>query len=363
MTIECHSRVPIPYIPAKAGIPPFVIPAKAGIEYNKRNTKNGKAQRMATKKRVAISIGDMNGIGPHLALLAHNRVKTLVDPVYCVDDAMMAQAAKLLRLSVPKDFTTVSPQAQPFTVTPGSIDASSGAYAFASFQCAVDLAKEGKADAVCTLPVHKKAWELAGVPYKGHTDALRDFFQKEAIMMLGCEAMYVALFTEHIPLKDVPSHIEQSKLTRFLVDFYRTARPQRTVAVLGLNPHAGDGGVLGNEEEVIAASIRQAVQTIRTTLAASYPLPSPLFTEPLVPDVAFTPHMRTRYTHYVAMYHDQGLAPLKALYFEESINVSLNLPILRTSVDHGTAFDIAYQGKKVSTRSYLQAIGYIVKHG
>jgi len=149
-------------------------------------------------------------------------------------------------------------------------------------------------------------------------------------------------------------------LTRFLIDFYRTAQPTSTVAVLGLNPHAGDDGVLGDEEVIIQSAIDNATNTIREKSSTHYPLPTTLFTNPLVPDIAFTPHIRRRYTHYVAIYHDQGLAPLKALHFDEGINVSLNLPILRTSVDHGTAFDIAYQGRKVHALSYINAVRYIL---
>jgi 4-hydroxythreonine-4-phosphate dehydrogenase len=122
------------------------------------------------------------------------------------------------------------------------------------------------------------------------------------------------------------------------------------IAVLGLNPHAGDDGVLGDEERIIKKAIANAHQAIGKRV----------FTDPLVPDVAFVPHTRAHYTFYVAMYHDQGLTPLKALYFDEGINISLNLPILRTSVDHGTAFDIAYRGKKLSNLSYLNAVRYIV---
>ncbi len=315
-------------------------------------------------KRVAISIGDLNGIGIQLALENHETIRQIVDPVYCIDDTMLGQAAKLLGMKIPGGFTTVEPFAEAFTIRPGEVDAASGAYSYASFVHAVGLARAGLADAVTTLPIHKKAWEMAGIGYKGHTDALRDFFDAEAIMMLGCPRMYVALYTEHIPLREVADSIEEAKLTRFLVDFYRTARPQSTVAVLGLNPHAGDNGVLGNEERIIEAAIRNANQTIHHPPSTIHHQPSTInhepFTGPLVPDVAFTPNVRKHYTHYVAMYHDQGLAPLKALHFDEGINVSLNLPILRTSVDHGTAFDIAYKGETLNSLSYINAVKYVV---
>ncbi len=305
-------------------------------------------------KKIAISIGDLNGIGIQLALENHAAVARMVAPVYCIDARMLSAAADRLGVSVPDDFVTVAPFADPFTIQPGTVDTMSGTYSYASFVHAVALARNGVVDAVVTLPIHKKAWALAGITYTGHTDALRDFFDAKAMMMLGCPEMYVALYTEHIPLRAVPDRIQEADLTRFLVDFYRTAGPQSPVAVLGLNPHAGDDGILGDEEQIIQAAIHHANSTIGGS--------AKVFVGPLVPDVAFVPHVRRRYTHYVAMYHDQGLAPLKALYFDAAINISLNLPILRTSVDHGTAFDIAYRGSSLNHTSYLNAIRYVAAH-
>ena len=300
-------------------------------------------------KTVAISIGDLNGIGIQLALENHHIISKIVEPVYCIDKNMLEQAAKKLHLTIPNDFKTLETIAPSFEIEPSTVSKESGAYAYASFVKAVELARNKKVDAICTLPIHKKAWELAGIKYKGHTDALRDFFNAKAIMMLGCSKMYVALFTEHIPLKAVANSINEKDLTRFLIDFYHTAQPTKQVGVLGLNPHAGDDGVLGNEETIIQEAINNAHNQIGKEI----------FSSPLVPDIAFTPKVRENYTHYIAMYHDQGLAPLKALYFDEGINVSLNLPILRTSVDHGTAFDIAYKNVKLNNLSYINAIKYI----
>jgi len=316
-------------------------------------------------KTVAISIGDLNGIGIQLALENHDTICKFVTPLYCIDQTMLQQAAKKLQLTIPNDFKSIENIAPHFEIEAGKVSKESGAYAYASFTTSVELAREKKVDAICTLPIHKKAWENAGVHYKGHTDALRDFFDAEAIMMLGCEKMYVALFTEHIPLKEVASNINEIDLTRFLVDFYNTAKPTSTVAVLGLNPHAGDDGVLGDEEIIIQRAIDNANLSIRHTSTSSVNTqksltkPVEAYSNPLVPDVAFTPNVRKNYTHYVAMYHDQGLAPLKALYFDEGINVSLNLPIIRTSVDHGTAFDIAYTNSRLNNLSYINAIKYI----
>jgi 4-hydroxythreonine-4-phosphate dehydrogenase len=302
-----------------------------------------------SRKKVAISIGDLNGIGIQLALENHGNISKEVEAVYCIDKTMLEHAANKLKLPIPDDLQTIENIAPEFKIEAGAVSKKSGAYAYASFAKAVELARHEEVDAITTLPIHKKAWELAGVKYKGHTDALRDFFDAEAIMMLGSPKMYVALFTEHIPLKEVAASINEKDLTRFLIDFYRTAKPDTKVAVLGLNPHAGDDGVLGDEETIIQKAIENAHREIG----------SKIFSAPLVPDVAFTPKVRANYTHYIAMYHDQGLAPLKALYFDEGINVSLNLPILRTSVDHGTAFDIAYKGLRLNALSYMNAIKYI----
>jgi len=302
-------------------------------------------------KKIAISVGDLNGIGIQLALENHNIIKEIVEPIYCIDKTMLKQASKLLDITIPNDFKIVNKIAKPFTIQAGEIIKESGVYSFASFLKAIEMAKMQDVDGIMTLPIHKKAWELAGVKYKGHTDALRDFFFTDAIMMLGVKDMFVALYTEHIPLKEVSSKINVDDLTRFLIDFYNSVNPKSAIAVLGLNPHAGDSGVLGDEEKIISKAIEEATKILGG---------KDIFTSPLVPDIAFTPNVRKNYKYFIAMYHDQGLAPLKALYFDEGINISLNLPIIRTSVDHGTAFDIAYKSKKLNNLSYINAIKYFV---
>ena len=307
------------------------------------------------KQKIAISIGDLNGIGIQLALENHERIKQIVEPLYCIDEVMLQQASKLLNLEVPNDFKIVKKIAKPFTITPSQVTKEAGVYAFASFLKAVELSKQMEVEGIMTLPIHKKAWELAGVSFKGHTDALREFFFAPAIMMLGSPKMYVALYTEHIPLHQVAEEIKDvKKLSEFLIDFYENISDRllksEKIGLLGLNPHAGDDGVLGDEEK----------QIIEARAIAHKSIGKEVYTEPLVPDVAFTPNSRKNHHYFVAMYHDQGLAPLKALYFDEGINISLNLPIIRTSVDHGTAFDIAYKNVKLNNLSYLNAIDYFV---
>jgi len=295
------------------------------------------------KLKIAISVGDLNGVGIEIALKTHEEISKLCEPIYCINKNLLHQASTLLNIPIPHDFKIHNVDGD-FKIKIAKIDASSGKYSYDSFKSAIFLCETKQTDAVVTMPIHKEAWMLAGLTYKGHTDLLRQHFNEEAIMMLGCEEMFVALFTEHIPLKDVASFIKKDKLKKFFLDLHNSIGDKK-VAVLGLNPHAGDNGVLGDEEKEIDEAIKQTNKIIGKEI----------FIGSLVPDVAFTPDARKRFTYFVAMYHDQGLTPLKALYFDESINISLNLPIIRTSVDHGTAFDIAYKGK-AKTLSYINAI-------
>lgn len=294
--------------------------------------------------KIAISIGDLNGIGIEIALNSHKEISEFCTPIYCINRELLNQASKLLDIKIPENFRLFETIGE-FILKPSKICKNAGLYSFNSFLDAIVLAKEKKVDAICTLPINKESWSKAKISYKGHTEVLRDIFKKDAIMMLGCKEMYVALFTEHIALKNVAKKIKTKKVINFLQDFYSCTNAKK-VAVLALNPHAGDGGVLGKEEKKIEKAIKKVNKTLENSI----------FSMPLVPDTAFSPNSRKNYKYYIAMYHDQGLTPLKALYFEESINVSLNLPIIRTSVDHGTAFDIAYKNKKPSNKSYINAI-------
>lgn len=301
------------------------------------------------KPKIAISIGDINGVGPEIAIRAHEKIKEICEPIYCVPRALMDEAA--LKLGIEEldfDFLCVDFDFE-CRIREGEVAADSGDLSFKSFKLATGYAKSGRADAVVTLPINKKAWETAGVPYVGHTDALSDMFGEKGIMMLGCEELFVALYTDHIPLADVAALIKKEPLAEFLTRFYG-AGGFESVGVLGFNPHAGDGGVLGSEEDEIKAAIEAANKAIGREV----------FFGPLVPDVAFTPEAKGKYTAYVAMYHDQGLAPLKALHFDESVNVTLGLPIIRTSPDHGTAYDKAYK-LEASTKSYENAVKEAVR--
>ncbi len=295
------------------------------------------------KSTIAISIGDLNGIGIEIALKSHTEVSKLCHPIYCITQDMLEQSVTMLGVKIPKDIQLQN-SGESFQIQAGTICKESGKYSYDSFMAAIALCEEKKADAVVTMPIHKEAWMQAGLHYKGHTDLLRQHFKQDAIMMLGSPNMFVALVTEHIPLRDVTKVINSKMLKEFLLTLHKSI-PKVPIAVLGINPHSGDNGVLGDED----IQVKKAIKSANKTLGFEQ------FIGPIVPDVAFTPHFREKFNYFVAMYHDQGLAPLKALYFDESINISLNLPIIRTSVDHGTAFDIAYKNR-AKTLSYRNAI-------
>jgi len=291
-------------------------------------------------QKIAISIGDINGIGLEIALRSHENIKKFCEPIYCINETMLHWGAALLEFDVPKDFTCKE-CGDKFEIEAGTSTKEAGELSFLSFQKAVKLAKKGKVDGVVTLPINKESWEKASVPHIGHTDALSN----KAIMMLGCEKMFTILYTHHIPLKDVSQTIKTKKLIKFLLTINKSLHVGK-IGVLGLNPHAGDGGVIGDEDFKIKKAIKKANRVLGRKI----------FVGPLVPDTAFTSKNREKFKYFVCMYHDQGLIPLKALYFDESINVSLNAGIIRTSVDHGTAYDIAYKNQNPSTISYVNAV-------
>lgn len=291
-------------------------------------------------QKVAISIGDINGIGLEIALKSHKDVKKICKPIYCINKTMLYWGAAYLGLDVPDDFK-FKECGDSFEITPGISTKEAGKLSYESFKSAIKLAKRKEVKGVVTLPINKESWKKANVPYIGHTDMLGS----DTIMMLGCEKMFVILFTHHIALRDVPGKIKKDALVDFFKKVAKSLKAKK-IGVLGLNPHAGDNGLMGDEEKAIKKAIKKVNKELN----------SQQFIGPMVPDTAFIQN----FTYFIAMYHDQGLAPLKALYFEESINVTLNAKILRTSVDHGTAFDIAYKDKNPSNKSYINAIKYLL---
>ncbi|UCF89577.1 MAG: 4-hydroxythreonine-4-phosphate dehydrogenase PdxA [bacterium] len=220
----------------------------------------------------------------------------------------------------------------------GQLNAHGGECAWQCIIKAVDLAMEGAVDAIVTAPINKESLQLAGHMYPGHTEILADRTRtSETVMMLAAGAMRVLHVTTHIPISKVPGALSTERILRVLQlgdeALKRMGIKNPRFAVAGLNPHAGESGIFGDEEErIIAPAIDLG---LKEGINVTGPLP---------PDVVFLKMYRGKYDATVAMYHDQGHIPLKLIAFESGVNVSLGLPIIRTSVDHGTAFDIAGKG-------------------
>ena len=223
---------------------------------------------------------------------------------------------------------------------PGTLDTGSGAYVLRTLEVAANGCLSGDFDGMVTAPVHKGVINDAGIAFSGHTEFLQELCGVDrVVMMLATEELRVALVTTHLPLKDVSAAITPERLTQVtrildadLKKFFGVARPR--ILVAGLNPHAGEGGHLGREE----------IDTIEPTLEALRAEGISL-TGPLPADTLFTPHWLDQADAVLAMYHDQGLPVLKFQGFGRAVNITLGLPIVRTSVDHGTALDLAGTGR------------------
>ena len=267
------------------------------------------------KPRIAITVGDPSGIGPEVAAkaAADARVRAACEPI----------------LYAPPDTSHFAP---------GVLSGEAGRAAYDAIVRAVDDAREGVVQAIATAPVNKEAFRLAGLEWSGHTDLLAHLTgARHVAMMFHSDALRVVLATVHIALADVPRALTQLSLERTIaltareLPLFDKIAPR--IAVAGLNPHAGEHGLFGREEiEIIAPAI--AACRARG-IDVSGPFPG---------DTVFVRASRGEFDIVVACYHDQGLIPVKLLAFGQAVNVTLGLPIVRTSVDHGTAFDIAGKG-------------------
>lgn len=311
--------------------------------------------------QVALTLGDPAGIGPEIAVKAlsnpefqGNRRPLVIGPCWAFEKALWESGRSLAWRCVSEaevihgadgdDPDTVS-VVEPVGVSPwrplapGTVCAEGGAAAYHSLALAIRLAMRGRVDAICTAPLHKKALQLAGFPYPGHTEILAALSETpQVVMMLEGGGLRVALTTIHCPLRAVADQITRDRVLE--VARLTAASLQRDwgidhprVAITGLNPHAGDSGALGDEEE---RHIAPAIADLRAEgVDASGPWPA---------DSVFFKMMQDQFDVIVAMYHDQGLAALKAMAFDKGVNITLGLPFIRTSVDHGTAMDIAGAG-------------------
>jgi 4-hydroxythreonine-4-phosphate dehydrogenase len=301
--------------------------------------------------RLALTMGEPAGIGAEIiAALAQTDVAADLIAIGDTDALLFAAQARGIALTLETDDGRWRTQRAPGTlrcinipaaaeVVPGKLDVRNAAYVLATLARAADGCIEGEFDAIVTAPVHKGIINDAGVAFSGHTEFFAARAKCDVAMLLVAPGLRVALATTHLPLAQVPAAITAPGLVRILRIVHndlqhRFGIPLPRIAVLGLNPHAGEGGHLGREE----------IDVIAPTLAALR-AEGMRVDGPLAADTAFVPAKRERYDAYLAMYHDQGLPVLKALGFGDSVNVTLGLPFIRTSVDHGTALDIAGTGK------------------
>jgi 4-phospho-D-threonate 3-dehydrogenase / 4-phospho-D-erythronate 3-dehydrogenase len=308
-----------------------------------------------TKPRIAVTMGDPAGVGPEICLdlLADSSVAERCTPIVFGD-------AEILRLCAGQtgkasDFQVVSKESLSSTVSPsvldlslmemeqlqpGTINPATGKATYGYVTEAIDACLAQQVDAVATSPANKKAMRSAGVPHPGHTEIFAERTQtKKFCMAFISETISCSLVTVHAGYAEVPGLLSEQRIAEVIeltrVTHKKLLGKEPRIAVCGLNPHAGENGLFGNGEEE-----RIIIPAIEKMRAKGYDL-----TGPLPPDSAFTESRRREIDAYVCMYHDQALIPVKALAFDEAVNVTLGLPIVRTSVDHGTAWDIAWQGK------------------
>ena len=301
-----------------------------------------------------VTMGDPSGIGPEIVakLFADDAIHAIGRPFAIGDAGALARAADIAGVSLDVRTIAAPGDAHPRPGTaevvqvgvldpppvPGRVDARAGAAAYAYVTRAIELALAGEIAAIVTAPINKESLVLGGAPHHDHTGALADLTNTpDAVMMLADGDFRVALVTVHVALREALQLLSADRIVRTIEVVDRELRRLQIgrprIAVAGLNPHAGEGGLFGDEEEtMIAPAIARAVAG---GADASGPFP---------PDTIFRRAYAGEFDVVIALYHDQGLIPLKMVGFERGVNITLGLPFVRTSVDHGTAFDLAGTG-------------------
>jgi 4-phospho-D-threonate 3-dehydrogenase / 4-phospho-D-erythronate 3-dehydrogenase len=265
--------------------------------------------------RIALTLGDPAGIGPEIVerAMADPRVRAVCEPIaYGPPDGA--------------------------SFHPGELSAEAGRAAYDALVRAVADAREGRVVAIATAPVNKEAFSLAGLPWRGHTDLLAALTGAPRVaMMFYSRPLRVILATVHVPLSDVPRLLTRAWLEELIEltarELPRFGFPAPRLAIAGLNPHAGEHGLMGSEDDRAIAPAVESSRAKGIDVRGPYPA-----------DTLFVRAMRGEFDAVIACYHDQGLVPIKLVAFGQAVNVTLGLPIIRTSVDHGTAFDIAGKG-------------------
>lgn len=299
------------------------------------------------KPKIGITVGDLNGIGLEVALktLADQRISKYCQPIIYGSAKVVSYHKNIVEsslleldgeLNLKERLQIVNCWHENVSIHLGHLSQDAGKYARLSLERAIDDLKNGRLDAIVTLPIHKKAMQLAGFGHVGHTEYLREQWPDHpTLMMMVSKELRLGLVTTHLPLSEVSKSLSKDLIIQKInllsqslkVDF---GIEKPSIAVLGLNPHASDDGLIGQEEELI---IRPAI--IESKKSGN------LVFGPFPADGFFGSGAYKKYDAVLAMYHDQGLIPFKTLSFESGVNFTAGLPIVRTSPDHGTAFDIA----------------------
>lgn len=316
------------------------------------------------KPRIGITLGDINGIGPEVVIksLSDNRLLTLITPVVYGSAKILSFYKRQLNLEefnyspvrnrgqyAQKQVNIVNTWDENLEAHPGKASKESGRAALQALQQAATDLKDGLLDALVTAPIDKSTIHSEEFPFKGHTEFLAGFFStKDHLMLLASETLRVGLVTEHVPISQVASLITRERveakfkaLESSLKRDFGITKPK--IAILGLNPHAGDNGLIGEEDEKI---LKPLINDLKNQGKIVYgPLPA---------DGFFTTGY-LKFDGILAMYHDQGLAPFKTIAFDSGVNFTAGLPVVRTSPDHGTAYAIAGKNQ-ADERSMRQAI-------
>ena len=326
------------------------------------------------KPRIGITLGDLNGIGPEVVIkaLADNRLLNMATPVLYGSTRVLSFYRKLMNLEefnysqvknkgqfFVKSINVVNCWEEPIEITPGQPSKETGKAALMSLKKVVEEVKEGLIDGFVTAPIDKNTIHGPEFPFRGHTEYLTQTFEAmESLMLMVGNDLKVGLVTEHIPVKEISSYITKERvelkirlLELTLKKDFNISKPK--IAVLGLNPHAGDEGLIGEEENSV---IKPVIHDLKSK--------GKLIFGPFPADGFFATGQHAKYDAVLAMYHDQGLIPFKTIAFDNGVNYTAGLPVVRTSPDHGTAYSIA--GKNLADEGSMRQAIYlacdIIKH-
>lgn len=315
------------------------------------------------KIKVGFSIGDINGIGPEIIVraLENHRILKLCTPIIYASNRLISYFKKNMNAegfnysscnsaaeANPKTINIINCIVDDIQIQTGVINKTGARAAYISLDAAVNDLISGEIQALVTAPIHKQNMQQEGFQFNGHTGYLTHRCNAtESLMILTANEIRIAVVTEHVPIKEVASLITTERIVSKLQLLNNSLRQdfgidKPTIAVLGLNPHAGDNGLIGTEEKEVIIPAIEAIQ--KQGILAVGPFPA---------DGFFGNNAYRKFDAILAMYHDQGLIPFKTLAFEEGVNFTAGLPVIRTSPDHGTAFDIA--GKNLADHSSILA--------